>query len=100
MSGYKYLKLNYMHDMIQIITADYITLDWLLEEIGKIAPASKVCRGIDMTRIEELKGAEKKIGAWIIQILCQQGWEPYSGTGPLDGTVWHHLRYRNVTHEF
>ena len=100
MSRYKYLKLNYVHNMIQICTTDYHTLDAVIEEIVKIVPTCRVYRGGDFNRIEALMGMEKKIGAWIIQILCKQGWEPYAGTGPIDGSVWHHLRYRFDTHEF
>jgi hypothetical protein len=100
MSGYKYIKLNYMHSMIQIITADHKTMDWVIGEIQKNAPACRVYRGGELTRIDDLEGDEKKIGAWVIRVLCKEGWQPYAGTGPIDGTVWHHLRYRYDTHEF
>jgi hypothetical protein len=99
MSRYKYLKLNYVQSMIQIVTIDNRTLDWIIGEIEKMVPTCKVYRGGDFTRIEELQGNEKRLGAWIIQVLCKQGWEPYAGTGPIDGTVWHHLRYSYATHE-
>jgi hypothetical protein len=99
MSRYKYLKLNYVHNMLQIFSSDSKTLDWIVGEIGKIVPSCKVYKGAEYTRIDALEGMEKKIGAWVIQILCKQGWEPYAGTGPFDGTLWHHLRYRYDTGE-
>jgi hypothetical protein len=97
MSRYKYLELNYDHNMIQIFATDYITLDWVVREIEKIVPSCKVYKEAGYNRIDELKGIEKKIGAWVIQILCKQGWEPWAGTGPLDGARWHYLRYRYDT---
>jgi hypothetical protein len=99
MSRYKYLKLNYVHNMIQIFTTDNKTVDWVVGEIEKMVPSCRVYKGAEYTRIDELKGIEKKIGAWVIQILCKQGWEPFTGTGPFNGTFWHHLRYRYDTHE-
>ncbi len=100
MSGYRYVKLNTMQGMLQLISADHKTMDWVINEIVKKYPVSKVYRGMEFTRIAISNENEKTIDAWVIQLMCKHGWEPYPGTGPINGVTWHHLRYRYDTHEF
>jgi hypothetical protein len=100
MSGYKYIKLSYSNNMIQVRTLDNGTLDWVIEEIGKVVPSCMVRRTGELVQIYNLDGKEKQIGTWIIQILCKLGWETCTSTGPIDNTFWHHLKHRYETHEF
>jgi hypothetical protein len=100
MSGYKYIKLSYSNDMIEVITTDNGTMGFVIEEIGKIVPTCMVQRRGEYSRIYNLPGNERQIGTWIIQLLCKLGWEPSANTGPIDRTFWHHLRRRYETHEF
>ena len=100
MSGYKYIKLSYSNNMIQVRTPDNRTMDWVIEEIGKIVPACMVRRVGELVQIYNLNGKEKQIGTWIIQILCKLGWETCTSTGPIDNAFWHHLKHRYETHEF
>ena len=84
MKRYNYLSLGYGDSAITFKCTDSSTLEWAITEVKKFVPTCEIHEA-DQTiagetvsyRITRLDNKDHKIGNWLLQKFCQQGWEPF-----------------------
>ena len=96
MKTYKYAKVHPQYH-VEMYSTDPQVINWILSELKKIIPTFSFTRKstTDFSgkafefRIDQLQNKDYIVGMWIIQQLCQNGWEPFGVTGNGDDEIIH-----------
>ncbi len=81
MTAYNYFELSYSPTEIRLFSTQDQALEWIMEEVKKIIPTCQAHRASGITTIEGLQTKEHLIATEIVRLLCEKGWEPFSGRG-------------------
>ena len=97
MRRYKYAKITYQsggYGYVEVRSNDSVLLSWIEKEIKKMEPKCitelyplfigetggkrKPVGENSYFRVRDLQGYDPAVGHWLVNQLCEQGWEPFA----------------------
>ena len=101
MKSYRYAELSFRDHDVALYSTDSQVLDWILAEVEKVVTDYRMSG--DQTPLGEkyylylyqIRDRGYRVGWWILQQLCLQGWEPFAVNAKEEGGrtyFFYHLR--------